>query len=127
MSEEPVSPPALLVKTHDISAFDCGKPPLNDFLVRYALQNQASGGARTYVLTRGNRVIGYYSLAPASVSPEEVSARLTSIVAPYATVLPSDRWMPQGFDQTDEATLPEAERLLTPEVRLELRRWWLTA
>ena len=32
--------------------FDCGKPPLNDFLIKYALQNQASGGARTYAMTR---------------------------------------------------------------------------
>lgn len=76
MSEEPIRPPELLARTHDVSAFDCGKPPLNDFLVKYALQNQASGGARTYVLTRGNRVIGYYSLAPASVSPEEAPARV---------------------------------------------------
>jgi hypothetical protein len=33
--------------------------------------------------------------------------------------------MPQGFEHTDEATLPEAECLLAAEVRLELRRWWL--
>lgn len=34
--------------------------------------------------------------------------------------------MPQGFENTDEATLPEAARLLPEAVRLELRRWWLT-
>jgi hypothetical protein len=33
--------------------------------------------------------------------------------------------MPQGFENTDEATLPEAVRLLSADVRLELRRWWL--
>jgi len=33
--------------------------------------------------------------------------------------------MPQGFENTDEATLPEAEGLLPEDVRLELRRWWL--
>lgn len=59
-------------------------------------------------------------------SPEDVAARLSSIVAPFASVSAKDRWMPQGFDQTDEATLPEAERLLPAEVRLELGRWWLT-
>ena len=72
----PPNPPTLLTKSHDTAGFDCGKPPLNDFLNRYALQNQASGGARTYVLTRGERVIGYYSLAPSSVVPGDAPARV---------------------------------------------------
>jgi len=74
--EEPLNAPILLAKAHEIAGFDCGKPPLNDFLTKYTLQNQASGGARTYVLTRSNRVIGYYSLAPASVAPEDALARV---------------------------------------------------
>lgn len=60
-----------------MAQFDCGKLPLNEFLKKLALQAQASGGARTYVMTRGQRVIGFYSLAPASVSPENASARVT--------------------------------------------------
>lgn len=76
MTEEPLSLPVLLSSEHELAGFDCGKAPLNDFLVKYALQNQASGGARTYVLTRGKRVIGYYSLAPASVAPEDAPARV---------------------------------------------------
>lgn len=75
-TEEPLAAPTLLTKAHEIAGFDCGKAPLNDFLLKYALQNQASGGARTYVLTRGKRVIGYYSLTPASISPEDASARV---------------------------------------------------
>jgi len=59
-------------------------------------------------------------------SPDAVAARLTALIAPFAVVAPTDSWMPQGFEDTDEATLPEAERLLPPEVRLELKRWWLT-
>ena len=59
-------------------------------------------------------------------SPDAVAARLTALVAPFASVAPSDRWMPQGFEHTKEATLPEAERLLTADVRLELHRWWLS-
>jgi len=69
--------PVLLTKAHGTAGFDCGKPPLNDFLVKYALQNQAGGGARTYVLTRGMRVIGYYSLAPGSIAPEQAPERVT--------------------------------------------------
>jgi GNAT superfamily N-acetyltransferase len=76
MNEEPLPFPVLLTKEHGLTGFDCGKDPLNDFLTKYALQNQAGGGARTYVLTRGNQVVGYYSLAPASVSPEDAPARV---------------------------------------------------
>lgn len=76
MTEEPVSLPVLLTQEHEIVGFDCGKAALNDFLIKYALQNQVGGGARTYVLTRGKRVIGYYSLAPASVMPADAPARV---------------------------------------------------
>ncbi|MBO0722559.1 MAG: GNAT family N-acetyltransferase [Blastocatellia bacterium] len=76
MSEEAASLPVLLTKEHEVAGFDCGKAPLNEFLIKYALQNQASGGARTYVLTRGQQVIGYYSLAPASVAPADAPARV---------------------------------------------------
>lgn len=77
MLEETVTPPALLTSSHETAKFDCGKLPLNEFLKKFAIQAQASGGARTYVLTRGQRVIGFYSLAPASVSPEAAPARVT--------------------------------------------------
>jgi hypothetical protein len=76
MTEDPISLPVLLGSEHKLEGFDCGKAPLNDFLIKYAIQNQAGGGARTYVLTRGQRVIGYYSLAPASVAPENAPARV---------------------------------------------------
>ena len=75
-------------------------------------RNQQRGSKpRCHQLTRG--------------TPEIVATQLTALVAPFASIAPTDRWMPQGFDQTDEATLPEAERLLPPEVRAELKRWWL--
>jgi GNAT superfamily N-acetyltransferase len=76
MADETLHPPALLTKSHEIAGFDCGQPPLNDFLIKYALQNQASGGARIYVMARGSRVISYYSLTPASVSPEDAPGRV---------------------------------------------------
>jgi GNAT superfamily N-acetyltransferase len=76
VNEPSLSAPSLLSKAHETAGFDCGKAPLNEYLVKYALQNQASGGARTYVLARANRVIGYYSLAPASVAPEHAPERI---------------------------------------------------
>jgi GNAT superfamily N-acetyltransferase len=74
--EGALNPVVPLNKAHEIADFDCGKAPLNEYLVKYALQSHAGGGARSYVLTRGNRVVGYYSLAPASVSPEDVPERM---------------------------------------------------
>jgi GNAT superfamily N-acetyltransferase len=68
--------PAPLDPTHDVSEFDCGKPPLNNFLERFALENQKSGKSRTYVATRVNRVIAFYSLAPGSVGPLDVPQRI---------------------------------------------------
>lgn len=68
---ENLNPPVLLTKDHDRNAFDCGVPSLNEYLKMYALQNQKKHAARTYVATRANRVVGYYSLAYGSVSLEE--------------------------------------------------------
>jgi len=76
MTEEPLSATVLLNREHELAGFDCGKAQLNEFLLKFALQNQAGGGARTYVLTRGKQVVGYYSLAPASVLPDDAPARV---------------------------------------------------
>jgi hypothetical protein len=68
---ERLNPPVLLTKDHDRDSFDCGVPALTDYLKKYALQNQKKHAARTYVATRGSRIVGYYSLAYGSVSLEE--------------------------------------------------------
>jgi GNAT superfamily N-acetyltransferase len=70
----------LLTKDHDVSRFECGKSPLDEFLKRYALGNQANGTARTYVALQEGEVVGYYSLAMGSVehdaAPDRVSKGL---------------------------------------------------
>lgn len=76
MPKDSYSPPVLLTQEHECSGFDCGKVPLNDFLIKFALQNQAGGSARTYVLTHDRQVVGYYSLAPASVLPDDAPSRV---------------------------------------------------
>ncbi len=75
---ENLNPPVLLTKDHDRNAFDCCVPALNDYLKKYALQNQKKHAARTYVATRGNRIVGYYTLAYGSVSLEEASPSVKS-------------------------------------------------
>src|SRR5207245_9160904 len=63
------------------SSFDCGKSSLNDWLRRFALTNQQNDSARTYVLHRAGRVVGYYSLSAGSVRREESPARIAKGLA----------------------------------------------
>src|SRR5215470_7313698 len=78
---ETLNAPVLLARGHDRSTFDCGVSPLNGYLKQYALQNQRKHAARTYVATRGNRVVGYYSLAYGSVTLEEAPKKVRSGLA----------------------------------------------
>jgi len=66
-----------------VSAFDCGKPSLNDWLRRFALINQQSDSARTYVVHRRGKVVGYYSLSAGSVRKEESPARIAKGLAQH--------------------------------------------
>ena len=75
---ENVKAPILLTKDHDRKTFDCGVPALYDYLKKYALQNQKKHAARTYVATRGDRIVAYYSLAYGSVSLEEAPQSVKS-------------------------------------------------
>lgn len=63
--------PSLLGAEHDVDLFQSGEPVLDDWLTRKALTNQTSGASRTYVVTDGRRVIGYYALAAGAVIASE--------------------------------------------------------
>ena len=73
--------PVPLEKSHDLSAFDCGASPLNDYLRKYALANHQNRSARTYVALRGGRVVGYYSLAAGSVQRDDATPRVAKGLA----------------------------------------------
>jgi GNAT superfamily N-acetyltransferase len=79
----PLHGPVPLEKDHEVSGFDCDAAPLNDFLRRHAWQNQQNRSARTYVVLRGDRVVGYYSLAAASVLREEATVRVAKGLAKH--------------------------------------------
>ncbi|PWB82738.1 MAG: GNAT family N-acetyltransferase [Methylocystaceae bacterium] len=68
--------------SHDVSAFDCGKEPLDQFLKRYALVNQKAGSAQTYVACRRERhVVGYYSLTVGAVEHADATVRVSKGLA----------------------------------------------
>lgn len=82
MGPEPLSAIVPLTAAHDVYAFACGKPALERFLHRHALVNQKAGGARTYVVCRGEtRVVGYFSLAVGAVEHAAAPARVAKGLA----------------------------------------------
>jgi predicted GNAT family N-acyltransferase len=66
-------------KQHERDGFDCGKPSLNDFLVRLVSQYEKRNLARTYVLVQSGevKVLGYYTLTSSAIEFETLPAGVT--------------------------------------------------
>jgi GNAT superfamily N-acetyltransferase len=78
--EAPVS------KAHDRESFDCGEAELNEFLRRHARQSHEKGGAKTFVVTPvddDKRILGFYSLSPASIDYARTPATVKKRLARY--------------------------------------------
>lgn len=71
-----INAPEPLAPHHAIDSFDCGDVSLDIWLKTKALNNENSGGSRTYVICQENKVIGYYALASGGVSSEKVPAKI---------------------------------------------------
>jgi GNAT superfamily N-acetyltransferase len=71
-----VHAPVPLTADHDTSAFSCRHEALNSWLRKRALANAASGASRTYVVSSGRLVVGYYALAAGSVAIDSAPGRL---------------------------------------------------
>jgi hypothetical protein len=69
--EVPVSAPQALADRHILDGFDCGEPVLDMWLHRRARANEAGGASRTFVVCRGDRVVGYYALAAGAIASTE--------------------------------------------------------
>lgn len=86
--------PCPLLKGHDRSAFDCGKPELKlsevQYLQRFARQTQERDGAKTYVVLDDNRVIAYYTLVVGNVEwqdcPDEIRKGLGRYPVPVLVI-----------------------------------------
>lgn len=70
----------------NLSAFDSGESALDDWFKRFALSDQRASVSATYVLLHGERVVGFYTLAPSSVDPPGHSTRLTAGLPPERAV-----------------------------------------
>lgn len=82
-NKDAYTPPELLTEAHNCLHFACGKPPLNQYIKKYALLNQQNETSRTYVATRNDRVVGYYTLAFGSVSHEEATKKTKAELPSY--------------------------------------------
>ena len=65
----PLSFPEPISEAHDVSSFSCEKLPLDNWLKTRALYNQQKGFSAAIVVHEGQRVLGYYGLAPTAVVP----------------------------------------------------------
>ena len=76
--------PAPLAAQHRLEGFDCGKPALNDWLLRHARQAQGSGSAKTFVVADDeDRVAGYFSLTVGQVDTLEAPERIRKGMGQY--------------------------------------------
>lgn len=80
-----------LTRSHDRERFDCGEPALDEYLARFARQNQESGVARTFVAVcdaEPTRVLGYYSLVVGAIDkanlPPAAARRFPNFPLPVA-------------------------------------------
>jgi predicted GNAT family N-acyltransferase len=61
---------------HDRQGFECGVPPLDEYLHRFAEQHRRRGISSAYVLTESTqpeRILGYYTLSAAEVDGERLT------------------------------------------------------
>jgi len=70
-----------LRRDHRVDGFDCGKEPLNRFLIRFALQSQLSNASQTYVALSGEEILGFHTLVFSEVAYDDAPDRLRKGVA----------------------------------------------
>lgn len=76
--------PEPLGAQHRLDGFDCGKPALNDWLLRHARPAQGSGSAKTFVVAEDDgRVAGYFSLTVGQVDSLDAPERIRKGMGQY--------------------------------------------
>lgn len=71
-------------RRHRRGGFDCGEHSLNEYLARYARQNDERNLSRSFVaVDHDGRIAGYYSLSSAAVEFEELPERLAKSLPHY--------------------------------------------
>lgn len=83
-----LQPPTALTATHLVTEFDCGVDSLNEWLDKRAWKNQVLDVSRTFVITNGEVVIGYYCLSSAAIDRIELpKSRQRNMPDPIPAIL----------------------------------------
>lgn len=72
-----------LRRDHPVEGFTCGRPELDQFLIRYALGNQQANAPQTYLGLAGPEVAGFYTLVVGQVARADAPERVTKGLARY--------------------------------------------
>ena len=75
--------PEPLGAQYRLEGLDCGKPALNDWLLRHAPQAQGSGSAKTFVVADDDRVAGYFSLTVGQIDTLDAPERIRKGMGQY--------------------------------------------
>lgn len=74
----------LLTAKDDTSRFRCGEEQLDEYLQKYALSMNNSGGPRTRIaITEDGEIVGYYSLTSSSIEHDVAPQRLRAGMGSY--------------------------------------------
>lgn len=85
---------------------------MNSLLGRLPSRAQKGSKPRCHLLTHGDRDV--------------IAEDLTKLIEPFGIISGSDQWMPQGFDDVEEAQLHNAPSLLpVNDFGQVLSSWWL--
>jgi GNAT superfamily N-acetyltransferase len=70
--------PELVTGEHLLDGFDCGKPALNEWLIRHALANQGIGTSRTWVVVEAGspEVVAFHASVTASILRSSAPKRM---------------------------------------------------
>ena len=73
-----------IAKSHNRKGFDCGEAGMNTFLQRFARQGHEQNAVKTFCAIADDapdRILGFYSLAPASIEHDAVPPSMTKGLA----------------------------------------------
>lgn len=71
-----LSRPEPLAPQHRLEGFECGKPTLDEWLLRHARQAQGSGSAKTFVVSEDDRAAAYFSLTVGQIDTFDAPERI---------------------------------------------------
>ena len=78
-----IGQPTPLGPQHRLETFDCANAALNDWLNRHARQSQASGSAKTFVVTENDYVAGYFRLTVGQIEAVDAPERIRKGMGQY--------------------------------------------